>query len=174
MRHYQAALAIVDEEEAPEIFAAAHVQLALCYLTMPMTEASDQLRIATAVQSLRHALRVYEPATHRDEWASAQMNLANALVYLPSAHQGDNLVEAVELYEQVLQVRDRLHDPLGYARVCANQGNALAHLGVFDHAQAKLHEARAIFEEFEDHEAVRSVREVLDEIARQRVTAGGG
>ncbi|MGH3850969.1 MAG: hypothetical protein ACRDRT_14945, partial [Pseudonocardiaceae bacterium] len=98
---------------------------------------------------------------------SAQLNLANALVYTPSKHQGDNLVEAVELYETVLDARDRETDPLGRARVLANQGNALAHLGVFDQAKAKLYEARFLFEEFEEIDAVRTVRDVLDEIARQ-------
>ena len=56
----------------------------------------------------------------------------------------------------------------GRARVLANQGNVLAHLGMFEHATAKLHEARAIFEEFTDIESVQAVRGVLDEIARQQ------
>ncbi len=48
----------------------------------------------------------------------------------------------------------------------ANQGNALAHLGMFDDAKIRLHEARAIFEEFEEDDAVRSVRGILDEVAK--------
>lgn len=167
VRHYQATLQLVTSQEAPEVWAAAHANLATAYLTMPMRQASDQLRLAVAVQSLRSALKVYTPHTHPQRWASAQLNLANALVYAPSAHQGDNLVEAVELYEAVLGVRDRKTDPLGRARVLANQGNALAHLGMFDQAKAKLYEARFLFEEFQDGEAVRAVRGVLDEIARQ-------
>ncbi|MEV6984076.1 tetratricopeptide repeat protein [Sphaerisporangium sp. NPDC051017] len=167
VKHYHAALRLVTSGEAPELWAAAHANLAIAYLTMPMTEASDQLRQGVAVRSLRSALKVYTPETHPERWASAQLNLANALVYLPSRRQGDNLVEAVELYEAVLEVRDREHDPLGRARVLANQGNALAHLGMFDHAKAKLYEARFIFEEFQDGESVRTVRTVLDEIARQ-------
>ena len=83
------------------------------------------------------------------------------------ANQGDNLVEAVELYEAVLTARDRHADPLGRARVLANQGNVLAHLGAFDQAKAKLYEARFLFEELGDHDSVRTVRGVLDEIARQ-------
>jgi tetratricopeptide (TPR) repeat protein len=127
-----------------------------------------------AVQSLRAALSVYRPDTHPQRWASAQLNLANALVYMPSRHQGDNLAEAIELYETVLEVRGRETDPLGRARVLANQGNALAHLGIFDHAKAKLHEARFLFEEFEELDAVRTVRNVLDEIARQSVLVETG
>ncbi len=139
-------------------------------MMMPMHEASDQLRIGVAVQSMRAALEVFTPETHPDRWSSTQLNLANALVYMPSKHQADNLAEAVGLYEGVLQQRDRQTDPQGRARVLANQGNALAHLGVFDDAKAKLHEARALFEEFDEDEAVRSVRSVLDEIAKHEAT----
>jgi len=170
--HYHAALSLITVESAPEIFASAQVNVAAAYLTMPMTEATDQLRLGVAVGCLRAALSVYQPETHPERRASTQLNLANALVYAPSTHQGDNLVEAVELYEAVLQTRDRHRDPLGLARVLANQGNALAHLGVFDQAKAKLYEARFIFEEFEDVDSVRAVRGVLDEIARQVALEG--
>ena len=165
--HYLAALALVGADTAPETFAVANANLGLAYLTTPMHEASDHLRIGIAVQSLRDALRVLTPEQHPDRWASTQLNLANALVYMPSAHQAENIVEAVQLYADLLGARDRLRDPQGRARVLANQGNALAHLGHFDQAKARLHEARAIFEELAEDAAVRSVRSVLDEIAKQ-------
>lgn len=165
--HYHSALQLVWREEAPLLWASAHANLATAYLTMPMTEASSQLRLGVAAQSLRSALKVYTPEEYPEQWASVQLNLANSLVYTPSSHQGDNLVEAVELYEAVLAARDRDTDPLGRARVLANQGNVLAHLGAFDQAKAKLYEARFLFEELGDHDSVRTVRGVLDEIARQ-------
>ena len=164
--HYHSALQLVLREEAPLLWASAHANLATAYLTMPMTEASDQLRLGVAAQSLRSALKVYTREDHPEQWASVQLNLANSLVYTPSKHQADNLVEAVELYEAVLEARDRDTDPLGRARVLANQGNVLAHLGAFDQAKAKLYEARFIFEEFGDHDSMRTVRGVLDEVAR--------
>jgi len=165
--HYHSALQLVLREEAPLVWASAHANLATAYLTMPMTEASGQLRLGVAAQSLRSALKVYTPEEYPEQWASVQLNLANSLVYTPSNHQADNLVEAVELYEAVLAARDRDTDPLGRARVLANQGNVLAHLGDFDQAKAKLYEARFLFEELGDHDSVRTVRGVLDEIARQ-------
>jgi tetratricopeptide (TPR) repeat protein len=165
--HYHSALQLVLREEAPLLWASAHANLATAYLTMPMVEASGQLRLGVAAQSLRSALKVYTPEQYPEQWASVQLNLANSLVYTPSKHQADNLVEAVELYEGVLAARDRETDPLGRARVLANQGNALAHLGMFDQAKAKLYEARFLFEEQQDHDSVRAVRGVLDEIARQ-------
>lgn len=169
--HYHQAMALVDATTAPETFAVANANLGLAYLTMPMNEASDQLRMGVAVQSMREALNYFTPESHLERWSSTQLNLANALVYLPSAHQAENITEAVILYEGVLAHRDRNRDPLGRARVLANQGNALAHLGRFADAKARLHESRAIFEEYEEDEAVRSVRGVLDEIARHEVLA---
>ncbi|GAB3001331.1 hypothetical protein [Mycobacterium bourgelatii] len=171
--HYHSALQLVLREEAPLLWASAHANLATAYLTMPMVEASDQLRLGVAAQSLRSALKVYTPEQYPEQWASVQLNLANSLVYTPSKHQADNLVEAVELYEGVLAVRDRETDPLGRARVLANQGNALAHLGMFDQAKAKLYESRFLFEEQQDHDSVRAVRGVLDEIARQTALSRG-
>lgn len=166
INHYHQAMALVNAQTAPETFAIANANLGLAYITMPMTEASDQLRIGVAVQSMREALNHFTPESHPDRWSSTQLNLANALVYMPSKHQGDNIAEAVDLYEDVLSYRDRQTDPHGRARVLANQGNALAHLGMFDDAKLRLHEARAIFEEFEEDEAVRSVRGILDEVAK--------
>ena len=166
--HYHSALQLVWREEAPLLWASAHANLATAYLTMPMTEASGQLRLGVAAQSLRSALKVYTPEDYPEEWASVQLNLANSLVYTPSSHQADNLVEAVNLYEAVLAARDRDTDPMGRARVLANQGNVLAHLADFDQAKAKLYEARFLFEELGDHDSVRTVRGVLDEISRQQ------
>lgn len=167
--HYHSALQLVLRDEAPLLWAATHANLATAYLTMPMVEASGQLRLGVAAQSLRSALKVYTKETHPEQWASVQLNLANSLVYTPSKHQADNLVEAVELYEGVLEARNRDTDPHGRARVLANQGNALAHLGMFDQAKAKLYEARFLFEDLGDDESVRAVRGVLDEVARQLV-----
>lgn len=170
MHHYHTVLQLVNELSAPYLWATTQLGLAAAYLASPMTGASDQLRHAVATQALRSSLRVLTAEEHPAQWATATLNLANALVYTPSTHQGDNLVEAVELYETVLERRPRATDPLGRARVLANQGNVLAHLGMFEPAKAKLVEARFLFEEQLDHDGVLTVRSVLDEIAR----AGAG
>jgi len=146
------------------------MNLATAHLAVPMTQASDQLRLGVATQALRACRRVFTPEEHPGPWASATLNLANALVYTPSTHQADNLVESVELYEEVLQSGIRAQDPVGRARLLSNQGNALAHLGIFGEARAKLVEARFIFEEHLDHDSAGAVRSVLDEIARSEVT----
>jgi tetratricopeptide (TPR) repeat protein len=165
--HYHSALQLIRCEDAPLLWASGHADLATAYLTMPMVEASSQLRLGIAAQSLRQALTVFTRDEHPQRWASVQLNLANSLVYSPTRHRQENLVEAVEIYEAVLDARDRDVDPHGRARVLANQGNVLAHLGLFDQAKARLYEARFLFEEHGDTESVRAVRGVLDEISRE-------
>lgn len=161
---YQKALGILTRETHPETYALAQTNLALAYLAMPLQEASDQLRMGIAIGSLREALNIYTPETHPEQWASVQLNLANAYQYLPSTHPEENLAKAVELYEQILAIRRPDTDPVGYARVLANQGNALAHLGIFVHAVPKLEEAQIIFETQGESEAALSVASLLAEI----------
>ncbi len=145
-KHYQQALSNgYSLEQNPEMFAWTQQQLAVTYLAMPLQSASDPLRMAIAVQSLREALKVYTKETHLQLWTVTQLNLANALQYLPSAHPKENLVQAVEIYEQLLPFRERAFDPVGYARLLFNQANALAHLGVFQPALEKLNEAHKLF-----------------------------
>lgn len=169
MSFYYDALRLVSETSAPQLWASVQLNLAAAHLSSPMTQASDQLRMGVATQALRACRRVFTPAQAPQQWSTATLNLANALVYTPSTHQADNLVEAVELYEEVLESGVRNDDPLGRARLLANQGNALAHLGAFDPARAKLVEARFLFEEHLDHDAAMTVRQVLDEIAKAEV-----
>ena len=159
------ALKVFTEEEHAEQFAACNSHLALAYLVMPMSTQGDRLRVGVAVTSLRAALRVYQPDTHPVLWASTQMNLANALQYLPSVHQEENLDEAVHLYEELLQHRSAETDPLGVARILANQGNALGHLGVFSDAHERLDRARALFVQYGDIDGAETVDGILASLA---------
>jgi tetratricopeptide (TPR) repeat protein len=170
----QEALRTFREETHPEAFAACNQHLALAYLVMPMTDDGDRIRLGVAVSSLRAALRVYTPQSHPLAWASTQLNLANALQYLPSVHQEQNLDEAVQLYEELLAHRDPGRDPVGVARILANQGNALGHLGVFSDARERLGRARALFDSAGDDEGVAGVDEILTSLAAAEAAAQGG
>ena len=117
---------------------------------------------------------MFTPQTHPVAWASTQLNLANALQYLPSVHQESNLDEAVQLYEELLQYRDPQHDPIGYARILANQGNALGHLGVFADARERLQRARELFEAGGDAESVAGVDEILASLDEAERSARAG
>lgn len=156
---------VFREESHPEMFALCNQHLALAYLVMPMSDEGDRLRLGIAVNALRAALRVFTPQDHPGQWATTQVNLANALQYVPSAHQQDNLDEAVQLYEQVLQSRDPNQDPIGYARILSNQGNALGHLGVFSDARDRLQLARSMFAQEGDVDAVATVDDILAGVA---------
>jgi tetratricopeptide (TPR) repeat protein len=154
-------------EEHRELFALAHNNLGLLFLTMPMREAGKQLRMGTAVQSFREALRLCDRAVSPDLWASIQSNLANALQYLPSSHPEENLVQAVELYEELVSVGRKAFDPVGYGKILSNQANALAHLGIFSSALEKLQEARKLFEWHDEPELASNALTQVEKIHEQ-------
>ncbi len=156
---------VFREESHPELFAMCNQHLALAYLVMPMSDEGDRLRLGIAVNALRAALRVFTKDAYPQQWATTQVNLANALQYIPSVRQQDNLDEAVQLYEEVLQVRDPNDDPIGYARILSNQGNALGHLGVFGDARSRLELARSMFAQEGDADAVATVDGILAGLA---------
>ena len=165
----------ISETNHADMYALAQNNLGLAYLTMPMVEASDSLRQAVAVQSFREALKIYQPQTHRLEWVSTKLNLANALQYLPTSHPEENLLQAVEIYDELLQARTRAEDPVGYARLLANQANALAHLGLFSQSLEKANEAYKLFQWHNETDAANSVLELVtmvhESVGNKQVTA---
>jgi tetratricopeptide (TPR) repeat protein len=169
VRYYQEALRFFTRDNHAEAYALAQNNLALAYLAMPMVEASDQLRMAIAVQALREAATVYTKTDYPERWASVQLNLANALQYLPSGFPEEHLIEAVQIYEELLASREQVSDLPGYARLLANQGNALAHLGIFVHARPKLAEAARRFAALGDQDAVQAIQATLADIETREV-----
>jgi len=154
----------ITAESHPEWFGQIQNNLGLAYLSTPTREASDQLRTAIAVQSFRHALRVCDRETHPDMWSTVAMNLANALQSMPSSHPEENLIDAVEGYEQVLQVRTEAKDPVAHAVALLNQAHALAHLGIFKPAIEKAAHAHKLFLWHEQPEQAAVAMELLDTI----------
>ncbi|WP_457654630.1 tetratricopeptide repeat protein [Rhodocaloribacter sp.] len=169
---YQSAAQCCPKEAFPELFALAQNNLALAYLAIPLTQAGDRLRMAVAIGALREALTVYTREAHPEAWASATLNLANALQYAPTGTPEEHLWQAVDLYEQVLEVRAPEADPLAYARVLANQANALAHLGAFSRAVPRLEEAARLFRAHDEPDAAASVEAILHDIETRRANHG--
>lgn len=169
--YQQALLYFHREGPQPYNYGLAHMNLALVYLSMPMNDEAERLRPAIAVQSLREALKVFTRESHPKMWASATLNLANALQHVPSTHNEANLWEAVALYQDILEVRKESDDALSYARVLANQGNALAHLGAFSRAEPILIKALQIFQANGDDSAA-VIKEMLQEIGSRRSEVG--
>ncbi len=160
-------------EEHTELFALAHNNLGLLFLSMRMSENGKQLSMAVAVQSFREGLRICNRETHPELWESLQLNLANALQYLPSSHPEENLAQAVELYEELITPRRKAFDPVGYGRILSNQANALAHLGIFSPALEKLQEARKLFEWHSESGLADSAMEIVTHIHEQIGTSAG-
>lgn len=169
---YQAALRQgVDAALDPELFGLIQNNLGLAYVALPMGEAGGRLQGAVAVQAFREALTVYDRDERTEAWASVQLNLANALQYLHSSHPAENLAQAAAIYEQVAAVRNAALDPVGYARLLANHGNALAHLGRFSEALDKLREADELFRRHGLERLADNVREQVSAI-HERVGEG--
>jgi tetratricopeptide (TPR) repeat protein len=145
-----------------EDYALAHMNLGLAYLALPMNDEAERLRPAIAIQSLREAVSALDAMRSPDLWAGATLNLANALQHVRSTHVEENLWEAVALYEDILPLP--AGDTLRKARVLANQGNALAHLGAFSRAVPRLNEARAIFALSGDDDSTAAIDATLAEI----------
>jgi tetratricopeptide (TPR) repeat protein len=173
VRAYQEVLrgGLIAEEHA-EMFALAHNNLGLLYLSMRMSEGGDQLRMAVAVQSFREALRLCDPEQLPELRSTVQLNLANSLQYLTSSHPEENLVQAVELYEALITPRKKAFDPVGYGRILSNQANALAHLGIFPPALEKLQEARKLFEWHNEQELAATAMDLVSQIHDQVALAG--
>jgi hypothetical protein len=149
-----------------EDYALAQMNLGLAYLALPMNDEAERLRPAIAIQSLREAAGALDPAQSPELWAGATLNLANALQHVRSTHVEDNLWEAVALYEEILPVLAE-REQIRKARVLANQGNALAHLGAFSRAIPRLNEARAIFALTGDDDSTAAIDATLAEIAER-------
>jgi hydrogenase maturation protease len=152
----------ITAESDPDLFGQIQNNLGVAYLSIPAREASDQLRAGIAVQSFRHALKIYDREAHPDMWATVSMNLANALQYLPSSHPAENLMQAVDIYEAVLEVRTEPRDPVAHALVLLNQANALAHLGIFKPAIEKAAHAYKLFMWHEQQEQAAAAKELHD------------
>ncbi len=167
---FQKATQALPRKTHPVPYAMCHLNVAVAYLSMPMGRQAARLRAAIAVQSLREALEIFDPDAHGGMWEAATLNLANALQHLPSSHVGDNLVEAVSLYEGILARRPTPGPER--ARVLANLGNALAHLGDHRTARPHLEEARGIFERLGDGAAVEGIDGVLEEMTAAATEAG--
>lgn len=162
---YQSALqGGITQEEHPDLFATLQNNLGLAYLSMPAGETSNHLRTGIAVQSFRHALKIYQRESRPEMWATVSMNLANAFQYAPSSHPEENLIQAVKTYDEVLEVRTRERDPVAYANVLANQANALAHLGMFKPALEKISEAYKLFQWYDQPEQAVAARELVQQI----------
>ncbi len=164
VKYFREALDFYTKEREPYTWALINNNLGLALLAEPAITEEDQMRLAMGIQHLKKALEVFTREDYPQEWASTTLNYANALVYAPTAEPVKNLLRAVELYREVLSFREKHGPEESLARVLANLGNALAHLGKREEAKEYLLRARNLFISLNMHEEAEAVRELIEEI----------
>ncbi|MBE9228072.1 hypothetical protein IQ264_21865 [Phormidium sp. LEGE 05292] len=173
---YQRALRVFKGDTYPQEFAILHNNIAIAYLSMPMSSEGEDMRQALAVQSFQQALEWISLIDHPNEYGMLQNNLGNALQYLPSAHAVDNNWRAIRAYDEALKVRNKRDTPIEYANTLANKANALSNLpddSEFPEAGNNLHllqareyyqEAAAIFRQYGRFEQAEMVEQAISEL----------
>ena len=125
---YHEALRVFTWEDYPQEYAILHNNIAIAYLSMPMSSAQESLRQGLAVQSFEIALKHINLIDHPREYAMLQNNLGNALQYLVSSHPVENNLRAILAYNEALKVRNPQDTPLEYANTISNKANVLFNL----------------------------------------------
>jgi tetratricopeptide (TPR) repeat protein len=125
---YHRALSVFTRAQFPQEFAILHNNLAIAYLSIPLSDERAKMREALAVQSFEEVLKVVNLIDHPTEYAMIQNNLGNALQYAASGHALENNLRALVAYDEALKVRNARDTPLEYANTIANKANVLRNL----------------------------------------------
>ena len=179
IQHYHNALRVFTKEDYPQDFAILHNNLAIAYLSMPMSDERGKMREALAVQSFEEVLKVINIIDHPSEYAMINNNLGNALQYASTSHALANNLRAIEAYDEALRVRNPRDTPMEYANTIANKANVLRSLpddamdlskgnrNNLKVAYSLYQETREIFNRFGQMEGVSQVTETLKEIEQE-------
>jgi tetratricopeptide (TPR) repeat protein len=182
IQSYHRALRTFTRERCPQEFAILHNNLAIAYLSIPMSDERARMREALAVQSFEEVLKVINLIDHPSEYAMIQNNLGNALQYAASGHPLENNLRALEAYEEALKVRTRRDTPLEYANTIANKANVLRNMPDdpgrekenLGRARDLYREAEELFRQFGQAGNADLVAEAAVEIERELEIAGVG
>ena len=177
---YHRALRVFTRDTHAQEFAILHNNLAIAYLSIPLTDERARMREALAVQSFEEVLKVITLVDHPTEYAMIQNNLGNALQYAASGHPLENNLRALVAYDEALKVRNERDTPLEYANTLANKANVLRSLpddplesvagANLAQARALYEQALAIFTRTRQAGSAAMVAETLTEIAREQAT----
>jgi tetratricopeptide (TPR) repeat protein len=125
---YHRALRVFTREDFPQEFSILHNNLAIAYLSIPLSDERARMREALAVQSFEEVLKVITLVDHPTEYAMIQNNLGNALQYATSGHALENNLRALDAYDEALKVRSARDTPFEYANTISNKANVLRNL----------------------------------------------
>jgi tetratricopeptide (TPR) repeat protein len=186
LRHYHAALRTFTREQYPQEYAILHNNLAIAYLSIPLSDERAKMREALAVQSFEEVLKVITLVDHPSEYAMIQNNLGNALQYAASGHALENNLRALAAYDEALKVRTVRDTPLEYANTISNKANVLRNLPpdieapglvpgqALSQARELYEEARRIFLSYRQDGSAGVVDEALGDLAQQVLAMQGG
>ncbi|MEA5510876.1 hypothetical protein VB715_13970 [Crocosphaera sp. UHCC 0190] len=176
---YQKAVRVFTGESYPQEYAILQNNIAIAYLSLPLSPEKDKMRQGMAVQSFEAALEWVTLIDHPTEYAMLQNNLANALQYLSSTHPIENNLKALAAYDEALKVRNAQDMPIEYANTIANKANVLFNLpddvehpqfgnaNNLRQAQSYYQEAQKIFRDYGQVERSNIVAEMLQDIAKE-------
>ena len=175
---YHRALSVFTREAFPQEYAILHNNLAIAYLSIPLSDERGKMREALAVQSFEEVLKVVSLVDHPTEYAMIQNNLGNALQYVSSGHALENNIRALAAYDEALKVRNPRDTPLEYANTISNRANVLrslpddietegAHPNNMSRARELYREALGIFQRFGQSGSASVVQEALEELEAQ-------
>ncbi|MDJ0508799.1 MAG: hypothetical protein QNJ64_06055 [Crocosphaera sp.] len=176
---YQRAAKVFTGESYPQEFAILQNNIAIAYLSLPLSPDKEKMRQGMAVQSFEAALKWVTLIDHPSEYAMLQNNLANALQYLNTSHPIENNLKALTAYDEALKVRTVQDTPIEYANTIANKANVLFNLpddvehpeagnpNNLKKSQAYYQEAKKIFQDHQQWERVEIVTGMLEDIGKE-------
>jgi tetratricopeptide (TPR) repeat protein len=177
---YQRSLRTFTREAYPQEYSVLHNNLAIAYLSMPVSDERSRMREALAVQSFEEVLKVINLIDHPSEYAMINNNLGNALQYASSSHVLENNLRALAAYDEALRVRNPRDTPLEYANTIANKANVLRALVAEDggadpltEALVLVNEAQALFLQHGDGHKAALMQDVAREIRAEALQRKG-
>ncbi|TAF63542.1 MAG: hypothetical protein EAZ55_13185 [Cytophagales bacterium] len=108
---FQSALKIFTKEDSPEMFAEIHHHLGIIYSEMPDENKKRSVWAALSASSFKEALSYFDKQNFPIEYATICNNYANAMTLYPPMKKADNYAKALELYEEVLKIREAQYFP---------------------------------------------------------------
>ncbi|MBX3568484.1 MAG: caspase family protein [Rhizobiaceae bacterium] len=164
------ALQVLTVQKFPSQFAAAQVTLGQALQLTAQASAGAEAKsqaLAAAEAAQRAALDIYGTDRPFDR-ASAQHDLGLTLMMQGEA-QPERYAQAEDVYRAEQALRDRAHDPVGWARAEAGIANALQARGTAQRDRAVLEEARRRTQSAWD--TIRPIDSQYDGILAERIAA---
>ncbi len=118
--HFEAALTVYTDDDAPERWADAQMGLGLCLLALPTGDRGEHLY--QAMSYLQNALGTYTAEGNPEAWSAAQNHLGIVFARLPDGNDAENQQRALACFEAAVQVWTETEHPKIWARGQHNLG----------------------------------------------------